>query len=78
MHNHLEQLAQQMGSIEHLYARWLQKQGIPYNHFAVLYGIAVSEKQGLTQKNISEAWQLSKQTVLVFKFLIVNNQPLMI
>lgn len=63
MRNHLEQLAQQMGSIEHLYDRWLQKQGIPYNRFAVLYGIAVSEEQRLTQKNISEAWQLSKQTV---------------
>lgn len=63
MHNYLEQLAQQMGSIEHLYDCWLQKQDIPYNRFAVLYGIAVSEEQRLTQKNISEAWQLSKQTV---------------
>lgn len=61
--NNLEILSKHIGEIDGLIERWIKKQNLSYNSFAVLYTLATSSNGQCTQKQISEEWYLPKQTV---------------
>ncbi|AIL32585.1 MarR family winged helix-turn-helix transcriptional regulator [Basilea psittacipulmonis] len=59
----LDKLAQYLGEIETAMNLMVKNLGFHYNHYAVLYCLASSKDNQVTQKQISEEWSLPKQTV---------------
>lgn len=61
--NHFDLLGKQIAEFDDLLDSWVEKLGIGYNHFAVLYSLANAENGQCTQKQIGDEWYLPKQTV---------------
>lgn len=58
-----DQLAELFSDGLNLYLNWAKQQGLSANEFYVLYYLSMAEQ--CTQKDISEEWQIPKQTVSV-------------
>lgn len=61
--NHFDELGQAIGQIDNTVNHWIDKLGLTYNHFAVLYSLANASDGQCTQKYICDEWYLPKQTV---------------
>lgn len=61
--NNFDLLGKHISEMDDVLDRWVEKLGIGYNHFAVLYELAAAENGQCTQKQICEEWYLPKQTV---------------
>ncbi len=61
--NHFDKLGQAIGQIDNTVNHWIDKLGLTYNHFAVLYSLANAPDGQCTQKYIGDEWYLPKQTV---------------
>ncbi|AUI65310.1 MULTISPECIES: MarR family winged helix-turn-helix transcriptional regulator [Glaesserella] len=61
--NHFDELGNCISEMDNALNHWISKLGLNYNHFAVLYALAQTVKNGCTQKQICEDWYLPKQTV---------------
>ncbi|OOR98087.1 MarR family transcriptional regulator [Haemophilus paracuniculus] len=59
----LNEFEKQINQIEEALDSWIEKWGLGYNHFAVLYSLASAEQGQCTQKQICDEWYLPKQTV---------------
>lgn len=56
-------LGKHIGEIDSVVDAWIARLGLGYNHFAVLYSLAVTPDGACTQKQICDDWYLAKQTV---------------
>lgn len=61
--NNFDLLGKHIAEMDDVLDRWIEKLGIGYNHFAVLYELSNAENGQCTQKQICEEWFLPKQTV---------------
>lgn len=61
--NNFDLLGQHISEMDNLVELWVEKLGLSYNHFAVLYSLANAQEGQCTQKQICEEWYLPKQTV---------------
>lgn len=61
--NHFDLLGKHIAEMDDVLDRWVEKLGVGYNHFAVLYELANAENGQCTQKMICDEWYLPKQTV---------------
>lgn len=61
--NNFDLLGKHISEMDDLLDCWVEKLGVGYNHFAVLYELSSAENGQCTQKQICEAWYLPKQTV---------------
>lgn len=60
---HFDELDRRIRELEAVIDDWIAKFNMGYNHFAVLYSLAVAENGECTQKAICDEWWLPKQTV---------------
>ncbi len=61
--NYFDELGNRIGEIDGTVNQWINKLGLSYNHFAVLYCLANAQDGQCTQKHICDEWYLPKQTV---------------
>lgn len=61
--NQFDRLGKHITEMDDMLERWMEKLGVGYNHFAVLYELANAENEQCTQKMICDEWYLPKQTV---------------
>lgn len=61
--NYFDELGNRIGEIDSTVNQWINKLGLSYNHFAVLYCLANAQDGQCTQKHICDEWYLPKQTV---------------
>ncbi len=61
--NYFDELGNRIGEIDDTINQWINKLGLSYNHFAVLYSLANTPDGQCTQKQIGDEWYLPKQTV---------------
>ena len=62
--NYFDELGNCIGEIDGTVNQWIDKLGLSYNHFAVLYYLVANAQDGqCTQKHICDEWYLPKQTV---------------
>ncbi|PJG85577.1 MarR family winged helix-turn-helix transcriptional regulator [Conservatibacter flavescens] len=61
--SNLDKFEKQINEIEVVMDAWVEKLGLGYNHYAVLYSLATAENGQCTQKQICEEWWVPKQTV---------------
>lgn len=61
--NYFDELGNRISEIDGTVNQWINKLGLSYNHFAVLYCLANAQDGQCTQKHICDEWYLPKQTV---------------
>lgn len=61
--NYFDLLGKHIAEMDDVLDRWVEKLGVGYNHFAVLYELVNAENGQCTQKMICDEWYLPKQTV---------------
>lgn len=61
--NHFDELGNCISQIDNAVNQWIEKLGLTYNHFAVLYSLANAPNGQCTQKQIGYECYLPKQTV---------------
>lgn len=61
--NQFDRLGKHITEMDDMLERWMEKLGVGYNHFAVLYELANAKNGQCTQKMICDEWYLPKQTV---------------
>ncbi len=60
--NQFDELGEKLIQMDSILFSWVEKLGVGFNHFAVLYTL-VAERNGCTQKKVCEEWGVPKQTV---------------
>lgn len=60
-----DKLSKKISMIDAVIEAWVEKLGLGYNHYAVLYALAAADAQNqpCTQKQIADEWLIPKQTV---------------
>ena len=61
--DNMDILSRKISSVNEVIELFIEKLGLGYNHFAVIYSLANAENGQCTQKHIAEEWLIPKQTI---------------
>ena len=63
MMDNMDILSRKISGVDEVIELFIEKLGLGYNHFAVIYSLANAENGQCTQKHIAEEWLIPKQTI---------------
>ena len=61
--DNMDMLSRKISGVDEVIELFIEKLGLGYNHFAVIYSLASAQNGQCTQKHIAEEWLIPKQTI---------------